>query len=68
MGLETCEAIRRHVPADVSRDERRFEGAGLWARPFYIPDPFVFCLSSVSIRAIRVIRDRFSLIFFDKLV
>ncbi len=52
----------------MNADERRYEGGGLWARPFYIPDPFVFCLSSASIRAIRVIRDRFSLIFFDKLV
>ncbi len=63
MGLKMCEAIRRWTQMNAD-----MMGAGLWARPFYIPDPFVFCLSSVSIRAIRVIRDRFSLIFFDKLV
>lgn len=35
MGLKKCEAIRRHVPADVSRDERRYEGGGPVGTPFF---------------------------------
>ena len=42
----------------MSADERRYDGGGLWARPFFSPFICVICL----------IRDRFFLIFFFKLV